>query len=139
MRHIAFLSVCMMLSGCSLFRPRPLHASPEEAAQYRFPVTFPEQEQQVVPGNTAAAITLAMEDFLPLWMKPPRDASPREACLTQRQSYDVAAAPASVDVILVSFSVREDVCPGLEGPPIADIPIIYAVDTRRWLILSIQK
>lgn len=41
--------------------------------------------------------------------------------------------------MLVSFSVREDAWASLEGPPIADIPIIYAVDTRRWLILSIQK
>jgi hypothetical protein len=80
-----------------------------------------------------------MEDFLPLWLRPSRDASPREACLTQRQSYDVAAAPVSEDFMLVSFSVREDACIGLEGPPIADIPIIYAVDTRRWLILSIQR
>jgi hypothetical protein len=139
MRHLVFLSICLILPGCSLFRPRPPHAAPEEAAQYRFPVTFPEQGQQAVSGVTAAAITLAMEDFLPLWMKPPRDASPREACLTQRQSYDVTAAPSSNDVMLVSFSARKDACDSLEGPPIADIPIIYAIDTRRWLILSIQQ
>ncbi|WP_224361465.1 hypothetical protein [Hyalangium versicolor] len=49
------------------------------------------------------------------------------------------AAPISEGVMLVSFSVREDACRNLEGPPIADIPTVYAIDTRRWLILSIQK
>ena len=139
MRHIALLSLCLILPGCALFHPRPAHAPPEEAAQYRFPVAFPTQERQSVSGVAAAAITLAMEDFLPLWMKPPRDASPREVCVAQRQSYDVMAAPASEGVLLVSFSVRDDACRDLAGPPIADIPTVYAIDTRKWIVLSIQK
>jgi hypothetical protein len=84
-------------------------------------------------------MTLAMEDFLPMWMKPPHDASPRERCVAQRQSYDVMAAPASEGVMLVSFSVRDDACRDVEGPPIADVPTIYAIDTRNWIILSIQQ
>jgi hypothetical protein len=49
------------------------------------------------------------------------------------------AAPGSDGVILVSFSVREDACRDVEGPPISDIPTVYAIDTRRWIILSVQK
>lgn len=139
MRGLIFLSVCLVLPGCYFFRPRPPHAVPEEASRYQFPTVFPEQGQQAISGMTAAALTLAMEDFIPLWMTPPRNASPREICLSKRQSYDVTTAPFSDDVVLVSFSVKPEACTELEGPLIADIPIIYAIDTRRWLILSIQK
>lgn len=80
-----------------------------------------------------------MEDFLPLGAQPRRDAAPTEVCASKRQSYDVTAVPGTDAVVFVSFSARPDACQGLEGPALADIPIVYAVDTAKWVILSVQK
>ncbi|ATB51096.1 hypothetical protein MYMAC_006753 [Corallococcus macrosporus DSM 14697] len=78
-----------------------------------------------------------MEDFLPLGAKPRRDATPTEVCASQRQSYDVTAVPGNDVVVFVRFTARPDACHGLEGPPLAGIPIVYAVDTAKWVILSV--
>jgi len=131
----------LLLPGCALFRPvpRPAKVPFEEAARYRFPVVLPTEGQHVLPGELAAAVAYAMEDFLPLGTKPRRDAAPTEVCASQRQSYDVTAVPGADGVVFVSFSPRPDACQGLDGPPLADVPIVYAVDTDRWLILSVQK
>lgn len=142
MGHQLRLSLCLaLLSGCALFRPpaRPAKAPPEQAARFTFPIVLPAEGQQVLPGPLAAAMALAMEDFLPLGSKPPKNASPSEVCAHQRDSYDVTAVPGEEDIVFVSFSRREESCRDLQGPPIADVPIIYAVDVRRWLILSVQK
>ena len=130
-----------LIPGCALFRPchRPAKAPPEQAAQYRFPVALPTEGQHVLPGRIAAAIALAMEDFLPLGAKPARDASPAEVCMFQRESYDVTAVAGEDDVIFIRFAVRGDACRELSGPSIADVPIIYAVDAGKWVILSVQK
>jgi len=141
LRRASLVLFCLsLLPGCALFRPapRPAKVSPEEAARYSFPVVLPTEGQHVLPGRIAAAVAFAMEDFLPLGTKPRRDAVPTEVCASQRQSYDVTAVPGAGAVVFVSFSPRPDACQGLEGPPLADIPIVYAVDTDRWLILSVQ-
>lgn len=80
-----------------------------------------------------------MEDFLPLGMQPRRDATPTEVCASQRQSYDVTVVPGTDAVVFVSFTARPEACQGLEGPSLADIPIVYAVDTAKRGILSVQK
>lgn len=87
----------------------------------------------------AASVALAMEDFLPLGTKPDRNASPAEVCVHQRDAYDVTGVPGKDAVMFVRFSVNPTACRDLPGPAIADVPTVYAVDTRRWIILSIQK
>ncbi|NTX64331.1 hypothetical protein HUA74_27115 [Myxococcus sp. CA051A] len=131
----------ILLSGCALFRssPRPAKVTPEEAAHYKFPVVLPTEGQHVLPGPIAAAIAFAMEDFLPLGTKPPRDATPTELCALRRESYDVTAVPGPEKIVFVSFAVRADACRDLQGPSLSDTPIVYAVDVGRWLILSVQK
>lgn len=130
-----------LLPGCALFRPpaRPAKVPPEEAARYRFPIALPTEGQFLLPGPIAAAIALAMEDFLPLGTRPPRDAAPTEVCASRRESYDVTAVPGNEDVVFVRFAARPAACRDLQGPPLTDVPIIYAVDTRGWVILSVQK
>lgn len=131
----------VLLPGCALFRPpaRPAKAPVEEASRYRFPIILPSEGQHLLPGPIAAAVALAMEDFLPLGAKPPRNATPTEVCAFQRESYDVTAVPGNEDGVFVRFIPRVDACRELQGPPLSDTPIIYAVDTRGWLILSVQK
>ncbi|CAM4382926.1 Lipoprotein [Myxococcus xanthus] len=142
MRKGLLVPLCLaLLPGCALFRPapRPAKAPPDEAARYRFPVVLPTDGQHVLPGAIAAAIAFAMEDFLPLGAKPRRGATPTEVCASQRQSYDVTAVPGANAVVFVSFLARPDACRDMEGPPLSDVPIVYAVDTATWVILSVQK
>ncbi|NMO16042.1 hypothetical protein HPC49_01585 [Pyxidicoccus fallax] len=141
MGHKLLLSLCLLLPGCALFRPpvRPAKAPVEEASRYSFPIVLPTEGQHLLPGPIAAAVALAMEDFLPLGTKPPRNAAPTEVCAFQRETYDVTAVPGSEDVVFVRFVARADACRELQGPPLSDVPIIYAVDSRRWIILSVQK
>ena len=84
----------LLIPGCALVRPtpRPTQAPEEEASHYRFPVVLPTEGQHVLPGVVAAAISYAMEDFLPLGAKPSRDATPTEVCSLQRQSYEIGRA-----------------------------------------------
>ncbi|MCY1030546.1 hypothetical protein OV207_03685 [Corallococcus sp. BB11-1] len=65
----------------------------EEAAWFKFPYALPEAGAQALPGATALAIQLVMDDLLPRGRTISRTASPQEVCLLQRQSYDVEAAP----------------------------------------------
>ncbi|WP_342378338.1 hypothetical protein NVS55_03110 [Myxococcus stipitatus] len=138
-RGTVSLGMLLLLSGCA--RSRPEKAPPEEAAHYRFPITLPTEGQQVLSGPIASAVSLAMEDFLPLGHTPPRDASPMELCASRRDAYDVTAVPGSADasVIFVSFSPRASACRDLQGPSRSDTPVVYAVDIARSRILSVQK
>ncbi|WP_240462482.1 hypothetical protein [Myxococcus sp. CA018] len=51
----------------------------------------------------------------------------------------MTTVPGANAVVFVSFSARPDACRDMEGPPLSDVPIVYAVDTTTWLILSVQK
>ncbi|RKG94692.1 hypothetical protein D7V97_38435 [Corallococcus sp. CA053C] len=131
----------LLLNACALFRPpvRPVHAPPEQAERFAFPIVLPEEGQQVLSGTMAASVALAMEDFLPLGSKPPGNASPAEVCVNKREAYDVTGVPGKDGVVFVRFSISPMACRDLAGPAISDVPTVYAVDTRQWVILSIQK
>ncbi|QSQ11396.1 hypothetical protein [Myxococcus landrumensis] len=132
------LGLLWLLQGCALSRPEK--APPEEAAHYKFPVALPTEGQQVLSGPIAAAVSLAMDDFLPLGHTPLSDASPMELCASRRDAYDVTAVPGSNEgVVFVSFSPRESACRDLPGPVRSDTPVVYAVDVARSRILSVQK
>jgi hypothetical protein len=124
---------CLLLSAC-LSSGRPIsHAPAEDAAQVVFPLALPEAGRQRLEGNTAAAIQLALEDFLP-WGSTPQAIPYREACLDRRESYDVTAVPAREQgVVLVRFVVNLDVCDPQES--IVDV-VTYAVDVRTLRILA---
>ena len=124
---------CLLLSACLTPGLAIPHAPAEEAAQVVFPPALPEQGRQRLDGNTAAAIQLALEDFLPWGVALP--AVPNRApCLDWRQSYDVTVAPAREQgVVLVCFAVNLDVCDPHET--IIDVTT-YAVDVRVLRILA---
>jgi hypothetical protein len=139
MNRTLLLFACLSLSGCALFqRPfRPPHAPPEEAARFQFPLGFPPGEHTFVSGTIAAAIELAMDDFLPRDARPPRGATPDEVCLLQRDTYDVLAKPLPDNVVLVSFTPRQGAC--IQEGLALDLGATYAVDVSRWRILAIQR
>jgi hypothetical protein len=132
-RHLPLLS-CLVLSACASTPPAIPIAPLEEASNVEFPLSLPRQGLRHLPGNMAAAIQLALDDFLP------RDASPTpglpflEPCLYQRESYDVTAAPAPDAVMLVRFVVNLEVCD--PGESIVDVTT-YAVDVKTMRILAI--
>ncbi|WP_439332620.1 hypothetical protein [Pyxidicoccus fallax] len=83
------------------------------------------------------AIQLAMEDFYPWDKKPPTSEGPEWECLYRRESYGVYAAPYQDDVILVSIVLEPQACGGRAVPH--DMGALYAVDTRSWRILAVQR
>jgi len=138
-KRALLLLPCVFLTGCVLFQrpPRPIHAPPEVAAQVQFPLDLPKEQRLIIPGTILKAVQLAMEDFLPWYVRPHREATPDEICLYQRESYDVTTAPGPDGVLFVRFTVKDGVC-NTEGP-VLDMGATYAIDLTLWRILAIQR
>ncbi|NBD09975.1 MULTISPECIES: hypothetical protein [Corallococcus] len=131
----------LALGGCRTAGGIP-HASAEDAARFTFPIELPRQGLLHIDGNTTAAIQLAMEHFLP-WDAP---SSRQPACLDQRDSYDVTAAPGPEGVVLVQLVANAQRCPpeptqsveATTGKPLQEV-VLYAVDLRTMRLLSIGR
>jgi hypothetical protein len=140
MKHL-LLMLCALLPACALFQrpPRPVHASPQEAAGVTFPMDPLEIEGGVsVSGTLFKAMQLAMEDFLPWDIRPHKGATPSEECLYQRDSYDMAAATGEGGVVFVQIWPRPGACE-MGGPPVLDFGAYYAIDAKTWRILAVRK
>jgi hypothetical protein len=85
----------------------------------------------------AAAIQLAMDDFLPRDLRLPREATPEDVCLQSRKSYDVFAAPGPEGVIFVRLTLGSEAC--RRNGTLFDMEATYAIDVKGWRILSIKK
>ncbi len=140
MKRPLLLMLCALLPACALFQrpPRPVHAAPEEAIGLEFPIDLPTQESVSISGPMLAAIQLAMEDFLHWDIKPHPGATPSEVCLYQRESYDVIASPGAEGIIYVEIFPRTGACE-MGGPPVKGFDVIYAIDSRYWRILGLQR
>ncbi|KFE60768.1 hypothetical protein [Hyalangium minutum] len=114
--------------------PRSAYVPPEEAAWFKFPEELPATGQKTLSGTLAAAIQLAMDDFLPRGREPGRGASAQDICLAQRQSYDISAFPGRGELVWVIISPATGACTW--GPTFLDGGAAYAVDTVRWRILA---
>jgi hypothetical protein len=135
MRLLALsLLLCAASSACIAPRRPVPHASPEEAAAVAFPPQgLPKEGRLRLEGNTAAAIQLALDDFLP-WDAPPTTGPvPLAPCLRLRESYDVTVAPGPEGVTLVRFTVNAAACD--TGETVTDATT-YAIDIRTMRILS---
>jgi len=137
-KWLPLMCLCV-LPGCALFKrpPRPVHATIEEAARFEFPVELPEEGRVVIRRPMAQAVQLALEDYLPWDLKVPKDERPGGECLYRRESYDVTAAPYGDGIILVSISLDPDACERKVVP--YDMGARYAVDSRTWRILAVQR
>ncbi|RKH61033.1 hypothetical protein D7X96_32520 [Corallococcus interemptor] len=137
-RGLAALLV-LPLSGCVLFaRPlRPPRASDADLARFQFPLDLPAEGRTQTPAAVAVATQLAMDDFRPLDLKPHKNATADELCLYRRDSFDVWTAPGPEGVLFVRFVPRQDAC-NSEGP-VTDASATYAIDTRQWRIIGIQR
>jgi hypothetical protein len=106
------------------------------------PPELPRQGRLRLEGNLAAAIQLALEDFLPSGDRPPKDIRPEEACLYQRDAYAVTAVPGPQGVVQVRFTVDDEVCPtkalwGLSDALARLDRTVHAVDLRTMRILAV--
>jgi hypothetical protein len=138
MKRTSLLLLCLALPACGMMRrPVVTYVPPEEAAWFRLPHELLKEGQETLPGTMAAAIQLAMDDFLPREAQVPRDASPQEHCLHQRQAHDIEAAPLAEDVMLVRITTSPGACQlGRASAP--SMGATYAVDTRNWRILAVR-
>ncbi|MGZ3457785.1 MAG: hypothetical protein ACXU86_04690 [Archangium sp.] len=142
MKRKLLLPLFLVLSpGCALlpfsWQKRPVHAPPEEAARVQFPLDLPKETRTTISGATATAMQLAMDDYLPLDIKPHEGATPEEVCFYQRESYEVIASPGSDGVMFVRITPFPDVCD--KGDPILDIGATYAIDVAGRRILAVQR
>ena len=138
MKRSLLLVLCALLPACALFRrpPRPVYATPQEAAAVTFPVEPLELKGSVtVSGNLLAAVELAMEDFLPWDLQLPTGATPREVCLSKRESYDMIAAPGEGGLVFVQIWARPEAC---EGPTALDLGAYYAIDVAQRRIVAVH-
>jgi hypothetical protein len=134
------LLLCAWLPACAFFQrpPRPVHASPQEAASFKWPEVLPYEGHQLFSGITLAAIQLAMDDFLPWDTQPHKGATPREICLYKRESYDVNVVPGAENLVYVQIFPREGACESADDPIALDGGATYALDTRHWRILAVM-
>jgi hypothetical protein len=137
LRVSAAVLLCVALPMCAPAHPSS-YVRPEEAAWFKFPAEFPSSaDAQRIPGATAAAIQLAMDDFLPQGRRPSSGETAQAICLQQRQSYDVVASPGTGGVMWISIMLSPGAC--THGPgPLIDIGATYAVETGTWNILAVQ-
>lgn len=118
------------------------NARPRDNDPLQPPPELPRQGRRRIEGNMAAAIQLAMEDFLPGGAPTPAEVRPEERCLYQRDAYGVVAAPAPMGVVQIRFTVDAKRCPtealgGGSGVLAIMDRTVYAVDIRTMRILSI--
>lgn len=139
MKHGLLLLLGLALPACSLFHryPRPVHAPPEEAARFQFPLDLPAEGRMQIPATVAVAVQLAMDDFRPLDARPHKGATPDEVCLYRRDSFDVWTAPGPDGVMLVRFVPKPKTCDS-DGP-VTDVSATYAIDVSQWRILAVQR
>ena len=139
MKRSLLILLGLGLPACALLsRPyRPVHAPPEEAARFTFPLDLPAEGRMKIPANIAVATQIAMDDFRPLDVKPHKGATPDEVCLYRRDSFDVWTAPGPEGVMFVRFVPKPQTCDS-EGP-VTDVSATYAIDMRQWRILAVQR
>lgn len=106
------------------------------------PPELPREGRLHLEGNVAAAIQLALEDFLPDETRPPEGTRPEETCLYRPDSYAVTAAPGPTGVVQVRFTVDEGACPtntlwGSSGALASMDGTVHAVDIRTMRVLAI--
>lgn len=135
MKRGLLLSLCLLLPACALFQrsSRPPRASPEEAARVQFPLTLP-ADSTALSAELVTAMQLALDDFLPLDVKPHKGATAVELCLYQRESYDVTASPGPEGIIFVEVSLRPGTCE--KQNIILDMGATYAIDVPGRRILA---
>lgn len=133
------LPLVLLLPACSLLTwlKRPVHAPPEEAARVQFPLELPKETRTTISGAVATAMQLAMDDFLPLDVKPHRGATPEEVCLYQRESYEVIASPGPEGAMFVRITLLPKVCE--KDGPLLDVEATYAIDVAGRRILAVQR
>lgn len=126
----AMLCLPLLLSGCSLLGyhkvRRAERAPPEEASK----VSFPDSMEQGIQldGPTAAALEVAMNDFLPPDARAEARSEQLAKCLSRRDTYDVTVLKENDDLYFVRILPRFSRC-GIElETPIMDVGATYAID-----------
>jgi hypothetical protein len=136
MKNLLLLLAVIFLSACVMAR-RPIAFVPGlEASWFKFPDDLPAEGQVKIPSTLAAAIQLAVDDFVPWDEKPPQGADTFDECATQQSSYDVSAVPGPDEIVFVSISLSPGACGRYRW--VMDLGVVYAVDMRNHRILAIK-
>ncbi len=89
-RPLLLLLLCAWLPACVLFQrpPRPVHASPQEAASFTWPKVLPSEGRQSLSGTTLAIVQMARVTLShhPAWEVQPGTSDPGPVRLQRRSS-----------------------------------------------------
>ncbi len=136
MKQACMLLMSLVFSACVTAR-RPVAFVPGvEASWFKFPDELPAEGEVRVPSTLAAAIQLAVDDFIPWDLKLPRGADTFDECAAQQSSYDVSAVPGPDGIVFVSISLSPGACGRYRW--VMDMGAVYAVDVRNHRILAIK-
>jgi len=127
----AILCLSLLLNGCSLLGYHKLRraerAPPEEASRVSFPDSM-EQEGTHLEGPAAAALEVAMNEFLPPDARVEARSEQLAHCLSRRATYDVTVLKENDNLYFVRILPRFSRC-GIElETPIMDVGATYAID-----------
>ncbi|WP_163997621.1 hypothetical protein [Pyxidicoccus caerfyrddinensis] len=127
---LTILCLSLLMNGCSLLGyhkvKRAERAPPEEAAR----ISFPDSMEQGIhlDGPTAAALEVAMNEFLPPDAKAEARNEQLAKCLSRRDTYDITVLKANDDLYFARILPRFSRC-GIElETPIMDVGATYAID-----------
>jgi len=81
------------------------------------------------------AMELALDEFLPLDVKPHKGADATEVCLYQRESYDVIASPGPQGLTWMTVTLRPGLCE--EHGLVMDMEERDAIDASGKRILAV--
>jgi hypothetical protein len=136
MRMAWMLLMGLLVSACTTAR-RPVALVPGlEASWFKFPDELPAEGQVKVPSTLAAAIQIAVDDFVPWDLKLPRGADTFDECAAQQSSYDVRAVPGPDGIVFVSIALSPGACGRYRW--VTDLGAVYAVDVRNHRVLAIK-
>jgi hypothetical protein len=129
--NLAAVTLCGVLSGCSLFGyhkvTRPPRAPASEGPSVQFPV--PGEGSVNLDGPALAALQVALSDFLPLGAKASGPDEALSRCLSRQDTYDVSVVKQG-DLHFVYFTARLDRCGIPPEPVVLDIDAAYAIDAQ---------
>lgn len=121
---VSLVALLAILTGCAHSPPKAPLAPPEVAATIQFPA-WDAQATTTIEGPQLRALQIAIEDFRPLWRRPPRNADELTRCMYRLDTFDVWVRRGE-KMTFIYFNPREDERCGIQ-PIQADVSAAYAI------------
>jgi hypothetical protein len=131
------LDCSSLMSGCSFFGYSKLKKAERAPAAEAEKVTFPNDYEAGIhlDGPALAALSIALNEFMPPGSKADTGNEPLTRCLSRRDTYDATVVKAGDALYFVNILPDVSRCGIVLDTPILDAGAVYAID-RNGRILS---